>query len=240
MPLAVVGIPKTIDNDITYVWVSFGYNTALEKAREVLDCAHAESKGVRNGIALVKLMGRYSGSLAAGATLASQEVNFTLVPEIPFELEGDMGLLACLKRRIQDRGHAVIVAAEGAGQELLAGADTGKDASGNVRLRDIGPFLKREVLRPQLHHSQRARQHGRQPALRPAGAQRRACRDGRKDRCGDGPLVQHVHSRSYSAGDLRKEAPAAGERSLGLGARGYRPAGPLRTVDTPPDFFADH
>ena len=92
MPLAVVGIPKTIDNDIPYVWESFGYNTALEKAREVLDCAHAESKGVRNGISLVKLMGRYSGSLAAGATLASQEVNFTLVPEIPFELEGDRGV----------------------------------------------------------------------------------------------------------------------------------------------------
>ena len=145
MPLAVVGIPKTIDNDIPYVWESFGYNTALEKAREVLDCAHAESKGVRNGISLVKLMGRYSGSLAAGATLASQEVNFTLVPEIPFELEGDMGFLACLKRRIQDRGHAVIVAAEGAGQELMAGGDTGKDASGNVRLRDIGPFLKRRI-----------------------------------------------------------------------------------------------
>ena len=94
LPLAVVGIPKTIDNDIPYVWESFGYNTALEKAREVLDCAHAESKGVRNGISLVKLMGRYSGSLAAGATLASQEVNFTLVPEIPFELEGDCGFLA--------------------------------------------------------------------------------------------------------------------------------------------------
>jgi 6-phosphofructokinase 1 len=143
--LAVVGIPKTIDNDIPYVWVTFGYNTALEKAREVLDCAHAEAKGVPNGISLVKLMGRDSGSIAAGATLASQEVNFTLVPEIPFKLEGENGFLACLKRRMLARGHAVIVAAEGAGQDLIPGDQSGRDASGNVKLRDVGPFLKQRI-----------------------------------------------------------------------------------------------
>jgi len=145
LPLAVVGIPKTIDNDIPYVWVSFGYNTALDKAREVLDCAHAEAKGVPNGISLVKLMGRYSGSIAAGATLASQEVNFTLVPEIPFDLEGENGFLACLKRRILARGHAVIVVAEGAGQDLISGGEPGLDASGNLRLLDVGPILKQRI-----------------------------------------------------------------------------------------------
>lgn len=145
LPLAVVGIPKTIDNDIPFVWVSFGYNTALEKAREVLDCAHAESKGAPNGISVVKLMGRYSGSIAAGATLASQEVNFTLVPEIPFELEGEDGFLACLQRRILARGHAVIVVAEGAGQDLIPGGEIEKDASGNVKFHDIGPFLKHRI-----------------------------------------------------------------------------------------------
>jgi 6-phosphofructokinase 1 len=145
MKLAVVGVPKTIDNDIPYVWESFGYRTALEKAREVLDCAHAESKGTLNGISLVKLMGRRSGSITAGATLASQEVNFALVPEIPFELEGESGFLACLKRRILDRHHAVVVVAEGAGQDLMPKCDTGKDASGNVKLHDIGPFLKRRI-----------------------------------------------------------------------------------------------
>jgi 6-phosphofructokinase 1 len=145
LSLAVVGIPKTIDNDIPFVWVSFGYNTALEKAREVLDCAHAEARGAPNGISLVKLMGRHSGSIAAGATLASQEVNFTLVPEIPFALEGEDGFLACLRRRILDRAHAVIVVAEGAGQDLVPGGETKRDASGNVRLHDIGPFLKQRI-----------------------------------------------------------------------------------------------
>jgi 6-phosphofructokinase 1 len=143
--LAVVGIPKTIDNDLPYVWESFGYKTALEKAREVLDCAHAEAKGVANGISLVKLMGRYSGSIAAGATLASQEVNFTLVPEVSFQLYGERGFLASLKKRILDRGHAVIVVAEGAGQDLFPEGETGKDASGNVKLRDIGPLLCRSI-----------------------------------------------------------------------------------------------
>jgi 6-phosphofructokinase 1 len=144
LPLAVVGIPKTIDNDLPYVWESFGYKTALEKAREVLDCAHAEAKGVRNGIGLVKLMGRHSGSIAAGATLASQEVNFTLVPEVPFRLDGDGGFLKALERRIVARGHAVVVVAEGAGQELLP-RETERDASGNVKLGDIGPFLRAKI-----------------------------------------------------------------------------------------------
>ena len=146
LPLAVVGIPKTIDNDLPYVWESFGYKTALEKAREVLDCAHAEAKGAPNGISLVKLMGRDSGSITAGATLASQEVNFTLVPEIPFDLDGEHGFLACLKKRIVSRGHAVIVVAEGAGQELIVSGVTGRDGSGNVKPRDIGLFLQDRIL----------------------------------------------------------------------------------------------
>jgi 6-phosphofructokinase 1 len=145
LPLAVIGIPKTIDNDLNYVWTSFGYNTALEKAREVLDCAHAEAKGVPSGISLVKLMGRHAGFIAAGATLASQEVNFTLIPEVPFALDGEHGFLASLKRRMLARGHAVIVVAEGAGQEHLETEPAGTDASGNPRLQDIGPWLKEKI-----------------------------------------------------------------------------------------------
>jgi 6-phosphofructokinase 1 len=146
LPIAIVGIPKTIDNDLNYVWRSFGYYSALDKAREILDGAHAESKGVPNGISLVKLMGRHAGFIAAGATLASQEVNFTLIPEIPFELEGEHGFLPCLKRRILNRGHAVIVVAEGAGQDLVGQGEAGTDASGNVKLQDIGPFLRNKIL----------------------------------------------------------------------------------------------
>ncbi len=140
--IAVVGVPKTIDNDILYVSRTFGFNTALEKAKEIIDCAHVEATGAPNGIGLVKLMGRNAGFIAAGATLASQEVNFTLVPECPFKLEGTQGFLPMLMKRIGERGHAVIAVAEGAGQDLFADDEFVCDASGNKRNRDIGLFLK--------------------------------------------------------------------------------------------------
>ncbi|MFH1279215.1 MAG: ATP-dependent 6-phosphofructokinase [Candidatus Eisenbacteria bacterium] len=138
--IAVVGIPKTIDNDIPFVRKTFGYSTALEKAKEVIECAHVESKGARRGIGLVKLMGRDAGFIAAGATVASQEVNFTLIPEVAFDMDGEQGFLRALERRIDERGHAVIVVAEGAGQHLFRG-DAGRDASGNVEHHDIGAHL---------------------------------------------------------------------------------------------------
>jgi 6-phosphofructokinase 1 len=140
-PLAVIGIPKTIDNDIEYVQQTFGYYTAIDKAREVVDCAHNEARGALGGIAVVKLMGRDAGFIAAGATVASQDVNFTLVPELHFDLEGPGGLLDLLEKRIIERGHAVVVVAEGAGRCFLPTDDTRRDASGNVLLADIGVFL---------------------------------------------------------------------------------------------------
>jgi 6-phosphofructokinase 1 len=145
LAIAVVGIPKTIDNDISFVYRSFGYYTALEKAREVIQGAHVEARGVPHGIGLVKLMGRYAGYIAAGATLASQEVNYTLIPEVPFELDGEEGFLSVLEERLRDRGHAVVVVAEGAGQELFAEAERARDASGNLKLHDIGPVLKDRI-----------------------------------------------------------------------------------------------
>ncbi|NQU75371.1 MAG: ATP-dependent 6-phosphofructokinase [Planctomycetes bacterium] len=151
--LAVVGIPKTIDNDIKYVWQTFGYYTAVDKAREVIDCAHNEARGAPNGISLVKLMGRDAGFIAAGATVASQDVNFTLVPEVPFELEGGHGLLNLLRKRILDRRHAVIVVAEGAGQHLLKRNSIQCDAPGNVLHEDIGPFLKEAIQQYFSSHS---------------------------------------------------------------------------------------
>lgn len=143
--LAVVGIPKTIDNDVPYVARSFGYLTAVEEAARVLDRAHIEARSVTNGISLVKLMGRHAGFIAAGATVASQDVNFTLIPELPFALEGAGGLLAALKERIRRRAHALVVVAEGAGQELLSREADERDASGNLKLRDIGPFLRERI-----------------------------------------------------------------------------------------------
>jgi len=144
VPLSIVGIPKTIDNDISYVSRSFGFNTALEKAKEHITGAHNEARGAANGIGLVKLMGRHAGFIAAGATLASGHVNFTLIPEVPFELDGERGLLARLERRLRARGHAVVVVAEGAGQHLLE-SSASYDKSGNKLLADIGPFLKDRI-----------------------------------------------------------------------------------------------
>lgn len=140
-PLAVVGIPKTVDNDVAFVARTFGYFTAVEEAAKILKCAHTEAHSVLNGIAVVKLMGRHAGFIAAGASVASQDVNFCLIPEVPFALDGARGLLAALERRIVQRAHAVIVVAEGAGQDLIETASQACDASGNVKLKDIGQFL---------------------------------------------------------------------------------------------------
>jgi 6-phosphofructokinase 1 len=146
LPIAVVGIPKTIDNDIQFVRQSFGYATALEKAAEVIRSAHVEARDAVNGVGLVKLMGRHAGFIAAGAAVISQEVNFTLVPEITFPLEGEDGFLAALERRMQRRGHAVVAVAEGAGQHLFDQPELNKDASGNTLSRDIGALLRDNIV----------------------------------------------------------------------------------------------
>jgi len=143
--IAVVGIPKTIDNDIMFIDQSFGFQTAFSEATKSLRAAHVESTGAPNGIGLVKLMGRHSGFIACYASLAMSDVNFVLIPEVPFKLEGECGLLAVLKRRLEKRGHAVVVVAEGAGQDLMEeemkGVPGATDASGNKRLTDVGPWL---------------------------------------------------------------------------------------------------
>jgi 6-phosphofructokinase 1 len=141
LKIGVIGIPKTIDNDISFVDVSFGFETAVAESRTAIYSAHTEAVGARNGIGLVKLMGRESGFIAAYAALANNVVNYCLVPEVPFALEAFLG---SLKARLEKRGHAVVVVAEGAGQNLLS--ETGqKDASGNIRFQDIGLFLKDQI-----------------------------------------------------------------------------------------------
>lgn len=141
-PLAVVGIPKTIDNDIRHVTRTFGFATAVDEAVRVIASAHTEARSVNDGVSLVKLMGRHAGFIAAAATVASQDVNFCLIPELPFSPDA---FIRALEKRLADKDHAVIVVAEGAGQDLLG--DSGeKDASGNVKLRDIGVFLRDRIL----------------------------------------------------------------------------------------------
>jgi len=141
LKIAVVGIPKTIDNDISCIDRSFGFETAVSEATTAIYSAHAEAEGARNGIGLVKLMGRDSGFIAAHAALANADVNFCLVPEVPFALET---LLEALEKRLQKRKHAVIVVGEGAGQDLMQRTEK-RDASGNIRLQDIGLFLRDRI-----------------------------------------------------------------------------------------------
>jgi 6-phosphofructokinase 1 len=138
LDLAVIGVPKTIDNDISMIQSSFGFQTAVSEARRATQAAHAEAKGAPRGVGLVKLMGRESGFIAAYATLADPQVNFCLVPEVPFTLDG---FLDALRRRLDKRGHAVVVVAEGAGHDQ-PGAVVGRDASGNAKMRDVGAWLR--------------------------------------------------------------------------------------------------
>ncbi len=144
--LAVVGIPKTIDNDISFIQRSFGFETAVSNSVNAIYAAHTEAKGAPNGVGLVKLMGRHSGFIAASAALAINDVNFVLLPEVPFDMDGKNGFLAHLEKRLNRRGHAVVCVAEGAGQDILQKEGPKKyDPSGNVRLADIGLYLKDHI-----------------------------------------------------------------------------------------------
>ena len=138
LAISVIGVPKTIDNDISYIQNSFGFETAVAEAQRAICAATNEAESARNGIGLVKLMGRDSGFIATYSTLVDNHVNYCLIPEVPFTLDGFLGHL---KERLARRGHAVIVVAEGAGQDLMASRGE-RDASGNVKYGDIGIFMK--------------------------------------------------------------------------------------------------
>jgi 6-phosphofructokinase 1 len=150
LKIAVIGIPKTIDNDIPYIDQSFGFQTAFGKATESIRAAHVEARSQSGGVGLVRLMGRHSGFIACYAALANNDADFVLIPEVPLTLDGPDGFLVHLERKVAGRGHAVVVAAEGAGQELLRDeppgpGTSGLDASGNARLRDIGTYLRQRI-----------------------------------------------------------------------------------------------
>ncbi len=169
--IGVVGIPKTIDNDLNLIQKSFGFDTAVSESVKAIQCAHVEAKGAPNGIGLVKIMGREAGHIAAGAALAQNDVNFVLIPEVPFDLEGEKGLLKAIEKKLKNSAHCVILVAEGAGQDIIYAETDGSssaipseeshgaacpyppnrhlkietDASGNPRLLDIGAFLKKKM-----------------------------------------------------------------------------------------------
>jgi 6-phosphofructokinase 1 len=145
LKISVIAIPKTIDNDIYLVSRSFGFDTAVDVATLAIQGAHNEAVAYPNGIGLIKLMGRHSGFLAATAALAQQDANFVLIPEVEFFLYGKTGFLQALENRIRHRKHAVIIVAEGAGQNLFDEHETKYDPSGNIVLQDIGLFLKEKI-----------------------------------------------------------------------------------------------
>ena len=145
LPIAIVGIPKTIDNDILWVSKSFGFESAVAKATEALRSAQTEARGAFHGIGLVKLMGRNSGMLTATAAAAVNDVDFVLVPEVTLFLDGENGFLNVLTKRVVEKGYVTIAVAEGAGQHLFSETDKSRDASGNVKLKDIGRFLKDRI-----------------------------------------------------------------------------------------------
>ncbi|MFH1418516.1 MAG: ATP-dependent 6-phosphofructokinase [Planctomycetota bacterium] len=147
LKIAVIGVPKTIDNDILYTDKTFGFETAYSIAAEAIRGAHVEATGAPYGIGVLKLMGRHSGFIAAHAVLASRDANFVLVPEVDFELGGANGFLPHLLRRLRTRHHAVVVVAEGAGQHLIEDDSNGQatDPSGNVKLKDIGAFMRDRI-----------------------------------------------------------------------------------------------
>jgi len=145
LAISVVNIPKTIDNDIPFISKSFGFQTAFSEAVESIRCAHNEARGAPNGIGIVKVMGRESGFIAAHATLAQKDVNYVLVPEIDFDIEGPKGLLEVLHKRLKRAKHALIVVAEGAGQKYFKNLEVRYDPSGNRILNDIGIYIKNEI-----------------------------------------------------------------------------------------------
>ena len=195
-------------------------------------------------------MGRHSGFIAAYAALANHDVNFVLVPEVPFGLDGPDGFLAHLRRRVDHHGHAVVVVAEGAGQDLLT-TNGARDASGNARLADIGQLLRDRIVRdfedagsgpqPALRRSrvrdpQRARQPVRRGVLPAARPGRRARGDGRPYGDGGRPLARAVRPPADLAGHRQPQPGRPRRRPLDVRARGHRPAGAVRLTPRPRTF----
>jgi 6-phosphofructokinase 1 len=153
LSIGVVGVPKTIDNDIPHIGQSFGFSTAFAKAAESIKAARVEVEAAVGGVGIVKVMGRHAGFIACYAALANHDADFVLIPEVGFSLDGDNGLLALLERRVAERGSAVIVLAEGAGQDLIPASDR-QDASGNAVLGDIAGFLREQISKDFANRNQ--------------------------------------------------------------------------------------
>ena len=206
--ICVIGIPKTIDNDICYIDKTFGFETAVYATNPMITVAHNEAKGAPNGVGLIHVMGRDSGFIAAYSSLANPHINYCLVPEVKFTLEGEPdSFFPILHDRLKRRHHAVIIVAEGAGQELMKG-ERQVDKSGNLLNNNIGVFIREDegifqeaefrdqyqVFRSDLsdpRHSRERNGCGVLPSSRP---ERGPCGDGGQDRPADRALERCFHA----------------------------------------------
>ena len=203
LAISVIGIPKTIDNDIAFVERTFGLESAFSIAAESIRSAHTEAIGAPYGIGIVKVMGRMSGYIAANAALALAEVNFCLIPEVAFGMEGSFGLYALLEQRLRQRDHAVVVVAEGAGQEFVEDASGKKDESGNIVLGDIGIFLRDSVKKYFKEHTDL---YVNIKFIDPS-AERGARRHGGEDGDHHRPVERAVHARAHRPCHLTAQGP---------------------------------
>ena len=210
LPIGVIGIPKTIDNDIPFIGQSFGFQTAFTVAAQSIAAAQVEAQSAINGVGLVKLMGRHAGFIACYAALANHHADFVLIPEVPFALEGESGFLAALERRVADRGSAVVVVAEGAGQELMSDEQTGhrrvrqpqarrhRQIPGGRDCRALQvhrPRADAQVPQARLFDPVGAGQGARLRVLRAARSGRRPCGNGGTDGHGGGAPAQPIRAR---------------------------------------------
>jgi 6-phosphofructokinase 1 len=138
----VVGVPKTIDNDLNATDFTFGFDTAVNVAMEAIDRLHTTAESHHRAL-IVEVMGRHAGWIALHAGLAGG-ANVILIPEIPFDIEQ---VCAYVESRFESHYSPIIVVSEGAtpaeGTMTLATGEL--DSFGHVRLGGIGQVLEREI-----------------------------------------------------------------------------------------------
>jgi 6-phosphofructokinase 1 len=139
----VLGVPKTIDNDIGATDVTFGFDTALQVATEAIDRLHTTAES-HHRVMVVEVMGRHAGWIALYSGIAGGG-DVILIPEQPFDIEDVCRLIR--RRHSRGRVFSIVVVAEGAlpkeGTMEVAGGET--DEFGHVRLGGIGQRLEREI-----------------------------------------------------------------------------------------------
>ena len=245
LDIAVIGIPKTIDNDLPYTDQSFGFQTAFAQATEFIASVFVESQAAENGVGIVKLMGRHSGFIACYAALSNNDADFVLIPEVPFVLDGPDGVLRRVEDHVRRHGQVVLVVAEGAGQELLEqeGHDHRRVGQHEARRHralpqgedhrapDRGrPPADGALPRPELRDPQRRRERLRQRLLRPPRPRRRARRDGRAHRDRRRALASPVRAHPDGADHRAPQPGRPGRRPVDVGDRGDGPARDVRRL----------